>query len=282
MSSENLIEISSVSRTYVRTDEDEVEALKNITLTVRKGEFLSIIGPSGCGKTTLLRLIAGLDQPESGEITLEGKKITEPGPQRGYVFQQGSLFPWLTVEKNIASGLKARGVYQKHKGDVARFIGLIGLKGFEQSYPHQISGGMAQRVAIARALINQPDALLLDEPMGALDAFTRADLQDKLLELWEKNGTTMILVTHDVDEAVYLSDRIVIMTPRPGQISEILNVDLPRPRNRGSEGFMTLRGKILQKLHLASSVPHPEYDTEASPGTDTLPRKVASGGPVLI
>lgn len=259
MSSENLIEISSVSRTYVRTDENEVEALKNISLSVRKGEFLSIIGPSGCGKTTLLRLIAGLDRPEAGKITLEGREITAPGPQRGYVFQQGSLFPWLTVEKNIASGLKARGVYQEHKGDVAHFIDLIGLNGFEKSYPHQISGGMAQRVAIARALINRPAALLLDEPMGALDAFTRADLQDKLLELWEKNGTTMILVTHDVDEAVYLSDRIVIMTPRPGQISEILDVGLSRPRNRGTEEFMALRGKILQKLHLASSVPQPEY-----------------------
>lgn len=259
MSLENLIEIASVDRTYVDTNENDVEALKNISLSVRKGEFLSIIGPSGCGKTTLLRLIAGLDKPEAGKITLEGEEITAPGPQRGYVFQQGSLFPWLTVEKNIASGLKARGTFQEKKADVAQFIELIGLHGFEKSYPHQISGGMAQRVAIARALINQPAALLLDEPMGALDAFTRADLQDKLLELWQKNGTTMILVTHDVDEAIYLSDRIVVMTPRPGQISEIIDVDLFRPRNRGTDEFMALRGKILEKLHLASAVPQPEY-----------------------
>ncbi len=256
---ENLIEIVSVDRTYVDTSDNSVEALKDINLTVRKGEFISIIGPSGCGKTTLLRLIAGLDTPESGVIMLEGEEITAPSPQRGYVFQQGSLFPWLTVEKNIAAGLKARGVYKENKADVARFIELIGLQGFEKSYPHQISGGMAQRVAVARALINRPVALLLDEPMGALDAFTRADFQDKLLELWKKDGTTMILVTHDVDEAIYLSDRIVIMTPRPGQISEILDVHLQRPRQRGDAEFMALRKDILEKLHLASVIPQPEY-----------------------
>ena len=259
MSSDNFIEISSVNRTYFDTSENDVEALKDVSLSVRKGEFLSVIGPSGCGKTTLLRLLAGLDKPESGTITLEGKEIAAPGPQLGYVFQQGSLFPWLTVENNIASGLKARRVYRENKAEVARFVELVGLQGFEKSYPHQISGGMAQRVAIARARINRPDALLLDEPMGALDAFTRADLQDKLLELWKQNGTTMILVTHDVDEAVYLSDRIVIMTPRPGQISEIKDVRLSRPRDRGSVEFMALRGTILEKLHLASAQPQPEY-----------------------
>ena len=259
MSTENLIEIVAVGRTYVDTSDNSVEALKDINLMVNKGEFISIIGPSGCGKTTLLRLIAGLDTPESGKIMLEGEEITAPDPQRGYVFQQGSLFPWLTVEKNIAAGLKARGVYKENKADVAQFIELIGLQGFEQSYPHQISGGMAQRVAIARALINRPVALLLDEPMGALDTFSRADLQDKLLELWKRDGTTMILVTHDVDEAIYLSDRMVIMTPRPGKISEILDVHLPRPRQRGDAEFMAIRKNILEKFHLASAVPQPEY-----------------------
>lgn len=259
MSGENLIEIESVGRTYVDTSSNAVEALQDVSLSVRKGEFLSIIGPSGCGKTTLLRLLAGLDAPQAGRITLEGEKITAPDPRRGYVFQQGSLFPWLTVEKNIAAGLKARGVYKENKQDVGRFVELIGLQGFEKTYPHQISGGMAQRVAIARALINQPVALLLDEPMGALDAFTRADLQDKLLEIWEKNGTTMILVTHDVDEAVYLSDRIVVMTPRPGKISEMIDVDLPRPRDRAAGDFTALRSAILEKLHLASTRPQPEY-----------------------
>lgn len=259
MSFETLLEIVSVDRTYVDSGANTVEALKNINLTIRKGEFISIIGPSGCGKTTLLRLLAGLDAPEAGKISLEGEEITAPDPQRGYVFQQSSLFPWLTVEKNIAAGLKARGVYQENKAEVARFIELIGLQGFEKSYPHQISGGMAQRVAIARALINRPVALLLDEPMGALDTFSRADLQDKLLELWERDGTTTILVTHDVDEAIYVSDRMVIMTPRPGKISEILDVRLPRPRQRGAAEFLALRKNILEKFHLASAIPQPEY-----------------------
>lgn len=259
MSSEILMEIKAVDRTYVDTNDHTVEALKNINLTIRRGEFLSIIGPSGCGKTTLLRLLAGLDVPEAGLITLEGEEIKGPDPDRGYVFQQSSLFPWLTVEKNIASGLKARGVYKEYKNEIAQYIRMIGLDGFEKVYPHQISGGMAQRVAIARALINHPVALLLDEPMGALDAFTRADLQDKILELWEKNATTMVLVTHDVDEALYLSDRIVIMSPRPGKISEILSVPLPRPRQKNSQDFMAIRGSILEKLNLASAVPQPEY-----------------------
>lgn len=256
---DTLIAVESVSRTYVDAENNSVEALKKIDLSIRRGEFLSIIGPSGCGKTTLLRLIAGLDLPESGKITLEGKEIKNTDPDRGYVFQQGSLFPWLTVEQNIAVGLKARKAYSGHEQEVSQFIDLIGLTGFEKAFPHQISGGMAQRVAIARALINHPVALLLDEPMGALDAFTRADLQDKLLELWKENATTMILVTHDVDEALYLSDRIVIMTPRPGKISEILDVPLSRPRQRSGSDFAALRGSILEKLHLASAVPQPEY-----------------------
>jgi NitT/TauT family transport system ATP-binding protein/sulfonate transport system ATP-binding protein len=254
-----ILHIESVNRTYTGDDGNTVKVLRDFTLTVQRGEFLSIIGSSGCGKTTLLRLIAGLDAPESGELILNGEKITEPAPQRGYVFQQGSLFPWLTVEKNIASGLKARGIYKENKADVARYIELIGLQGFEKSYPHQISGGMAQRVAIARALINNPDALLLDEPKGALDSFTRADIQDKLLELWKKNKTTMILVTHDIDEAIYLSDRIVIMTPRPGRIKEIVEVKLPHPRHRGGAEFLSIRRDILEQLHLASANPPPEY-----------------------
>jgi NitT/TauT family transport system ATP-binding protein/sulfonate transport system ATP-binding protein len=254
-----ILKIDAVNRIYIDDKDHTVEALRDIHLAVRRGEFLSIIGSSGCGKTTLLRLIAGLDTPESGELVLDGEKITEPGPQRGYVFQQGSLFPWLTVEKNIASGLKARGIYKENKAEVARYIELIGLKGFAQAFPHQISGGMAQRVAIARALINNPAVLLLDEPMGALDSFTRADIQDKLLELWKKNRTTMILVTHDVDEAIYLSDRIVIMTPRPGEIKEIMAVNIPHPRHRGGVEFLSLRRDILEKLHLASAQPEPEY-----------------------
>ncbi|AGC68960.1 putative nitrate/sulfonate/bicarbonate ABC transporter ATP-binding protein [Thermoclostridium stercorarium subsp. stercorarium DSM 8532] len=254
-----ILEIKNVSHTYYDDYDNHVEALQDINLSVRRGEFLSIIGSSGCGKTTLLRLIAGLEKPETGQLTLNGQPITGPDPQRGYVFQQGGLFQWLTVEKNIAAGLKARGIYRQNRDLVAKFIELIGLKGFEKAYPHQLSGGMAQRVAIARALINNPEVLLLDEPMGALDTFTRADIQDKLLELHRQNKTTMILVTHDVDEAVYLSDRIVIMTPRPGRISEIMEVKLTHPRHRGSTEFLHIRRDIMEKLHLASALPQPEY-----------------------
>jgi NitT/TauT family transport system ATP-binding protein/sulfonate transport system ATP-binding protein len=253
-----ILEIKNVNRTY-KDEDSTVEALTNVNLTINKGEFVSIIGSSGCGKTTLLRLIAGFDKPQTGELLLNGKKITEPSPERGYVLQQGSLFPWLTVEQNIGVGLKARHVFKDKKDKVPEFVSLIGLKGFEKSFPHQISGGMAQRVAIARALINDPELLLLDEPMGALDSFTRADIQDKLLELRKKKNTTMILVTHDVDEAIYLSDRIIIMTPRPGKVSEILDINLPQPRHRGGTEFLSIRKNILEKFHLASASPDPEY-----------------------
>lgn len=254
------IGITNVQRIYRDTDGNKVEALRDVSLNIRKGEFISIIGPSGCGKTTLLRLIAGLDKPQAGGLTIDGDPIKDVSPERGYVFQQGSLFPWLTVENNISYGLKARKVFKSNKDKISKYISMVGLDGFEKSYPHQISGGMAQRVAIARALINEPKALLLDEPMGALDSFTRSDLQDKLLELWKENGTTMILVTHDIDEAIYLSDRIVIMTPRPGKISKIIDVDLPRPRHRGGTEFLALRKSILEFFELAQAFPQPEYN----------------------
>lgn len=253
------INISNVDRTYKDTDGNSVEALKGIDLDIRPGEFISLIGPSGCGKTTLLRLIAGLDKPQTGTLSIDGKKITGVDPERGYVFQQGSLFPWLNIEGNIGYGLRARRQLKEKREKIGQYISMVGLEGFEKSYPHQISGGMAQRVAIARALINEPKALLLDEPMGALDSFTRSDLQDKLLELWKDNGITMILVTHDIDEAIYLSDRIVIMTPRPGKISKIIDVDLPRPRQRGSGDFLSMRREILELFELAQAIPQPEY-----------------------
>ncbi|MBR1739781.1 MAG: ABC transporter ATP-binding protein [Ruminococcus sp.] len=254
------VEIRNAGRIYTDSDGSQVEALADVDLDIRAGEFITLIGPSGCGKTTLLRLIAGLDKPQSGSLSIDGTPITGVSPERGYVFQQGGLFPWLNVEKNISYGLRARRVYRKEKQKVGEYIDLVGLKGFERSYPHQISGGMAQRVAIARALINEPKALLLDEPMGALDSFTRADLQDKLLELWSQKGTTMILVTHDIDEAIYLSDRIVIMTPRPGRVSKVIDVDLPRPRHRGGAGFLAMRRSILELFELAQAAPQPEYN----------------------
>ena len=258
---EPVLKIRNVFREYrdEYNRENSVQALQDINLDVYAGEFLSIIGSSGCGKTTLLRLIGGLDVPQSGEILMNGVKITAPDFKRGYIFQQGSLFAWLTVEQNIASGLKARGVYKNEKHRIPEFIKMTGLSGFEKAYPHQLSGGMAQRVAIARALINDPEVLLLDEPMGALDSFTRADMQEKLLEIKNHKHATMILITHDVDEAIYLSDRIVIMTPRPGRIKEIMDVKLPHPRHRGGESFMNIRREILDRFQLATAHPQPEY-----------------------
>jgi ABC-type nitrate/sulfonate/bicarbonate transport system ATPase subunit len=245
--SEKWIEVKHVSRTYSDTSGSQTDALLDISLKIRRGEFLSLIGASGCGKTTLLRLIAGLDSPQSGELLIEGRKIEKPCHERGYVFQQAALFPWKTTEENIAVGLKARHVYREKKSLVADYIRLVGLDGFAKSYPHELSGGMIQRVAIARALINEPKVLLLDEPLGALDAFTRMELQDIIRKIWKTTGTTIVLVTHDVDEAIYLSDRIAIMTARPGTISEIISVDLV-DRDRNHDDFVNLRRQTLGKL----------------------------------
>ena len=257
---EEILKIHNVNRSFIdeRTGEPR-QILKDVNLSVFRGEFVSILGASGCGKTTLLRLIAGLDPVQGGKIVLDGEPVQGPDSKRGYVFQQGCLFPWLTVEDNIAMGLKIRRVYKQNKDKVHEFIEKIGLAGFEKNFPHQISGGMAQRVAIARALINDPEILLLDEPMGALDSFTRADIQNLLLELRKERNTTMILVTHDIDEALYLSDRIVIMTPRPGRISEVLEIHDSFPRERGSALFLEKRRKILERFDLARINPAPEY-----------------------
>ncbi|SDB26931.1 ABC transporter ATP-binding protein [Eubacterium oxidoreducens] len=253
-----ILEVENVERIY-KDEDKETLALKNVNFKIEEGEFVSIIGASGCGKTTLLRMIAGLDQIEKGNIRLRGEAVGKNNQQIGYVFQQGSLFEWLTVEQNIAYGLKASGQYKQKNQLVKEYITLTGLTGFEDVYPHQISGGMAQRVAIARALVNSPDILLLDEPMGALDSFTRANLQDKLLEIKHKNKITMLLVTHDIDEAIYLSDKIIIMTPRPGKISEIMNIKIAHPRNRSGSEFVTIRNKLMEKFALASEDALPEY-----------------------
>jgi ABC-type nitrate/sulfonate/bicarbonate transport system ATPase subunit len=246
-----MINIRHVNRIYYDTSGLPVEALRDASLDIRQGEFFSLTGPSGCGKTTLLRLIAGLDSPQSGELLIDGQRIEAPSHERGYVFQQAALFPWKTVEENIATGLKARNVYKEKKGLVPEYIRLVGLNGFAKSYPHELSGGMVQRVAIARALINEPKVLLLDEPMGALDAFTRIELQDTVRKIRQETGTTIVLVTHDVDEAIYLSDRIAIMSTRPGKINEIVDVDISSDRDRNRDDFIGLRRRVLEKLHLA-------------------------------
>lgn len=227
--------------------------LDRISISVDAGELVSVVGPSGCGKSTLLRLIAGLDFPDSGEVLIGEEPITGPSAERGLVFQDPSLFPWLTVRRNIEAGLVARGVLQEKRSEVKEFMRLVGLEAFADAYPHHLSGGMAQRVALARALINHPKVLLLDEPLGALDAFTRMRLQDEVLRLWQARRTTMLLVTHDIDEAIYMSDRIIILTQRPGTIDQIFPIVLNRPRDRSSSDFLRLRSEILELLHFAGN-----------------------------
>jgi len=223
-----------------------LHVLDNIQLNIAPGEFISIVGASGCGKSTLLRLILGLDEEYDGRILLDGKPIEGTGLERGIVFQDHRLFPWLNVEQNVAVALKNAPLSPKAKRDTVReHIELVGLQDFIDAYPHQISGGMAQRVAIARGLVNRPRVLLLDEPLGALDALTRVRLQGELQNIWAKEKITMILVTHDVDEAVFLGDRVVVMQPSPGRIRRILDIDLPRPRNRSDSRFIALRDDVL-------------------------------------
>ncbi|HEV8419643.1 MAG TPA: ABC transporter ATP-binding protein [Candidatus Udaeobacter sp.] len=229
-------------------------ALSGISFSMAASELVSLVGPSGCGKSTLLRLIAGLDVPDSGELLVGNEKILGPSAERGLVFQDPNLFPWLTVRRNIEAGLAARGVLREKRNEVDEFMRLVGLEAFANAYPHHLSGGMAQRVALARALINHPKVLLLDEPLGALDAFTRMRMQDEVLRLWENRRTTMLLVTHDIDEAIYMSDRILIMTQAPGRIDREIDIDLTRPRDRTSDSFLRFRSEILEHLHFAGNV----------------------------
>jgi ABC-type nitrate/sulfonate/bicarbonate transport system ATPase subunit len=247
------LRVREVSKSFQAPDDPltQRQALRNISLSIAPGELVSLVGPSGCGKSTLLRLIAGLDTPDFGELLVGSQAICEPSAERGLVFQDPNLFPWLTVRRNIEAGLVARRVLREKRNEVGEFMRLVGLEAFADAYPHHLSGGMAQRVALARALINHPKVLLLDEPLGALDAFTRMRMQDEVLRLWENRRTTMLLVTHDIDEAIYMSDRIMIMTQRPGRIDREIDIDLVRPRDRTSESFLRLRSEILAHLHLA-------------------------------
>lgn len=241
-------------------DGETVQALNGVNLTINQGDFICLIGPSGCGKSTMLRILAGLDHPTEGAVYLDDVKITKPGCDRGLVFQEHNLFPWLTIYENVAYGLKARHIYKEKKDSVNEFIKLVGLEGFEKSYPHQLSGGMCQRASLARALIGHPKALLLDEPLGALDAFTRMNMQDELLRIKKEQNMTMIMVTHDVDEAVYLSSKIVVMSPRPAKIEEILEVPLSQPRDRNNPEFIRLRSEILKVLDFAGKEHEIEYE----------------------
>ncbi|HFL2187981.1 TPA: ABC transporter ATP-binding protein [Pseudomonas putida] len=226
-----------------------VPVLEGINLDIRPGEFVSILGASGCGKSTLLRLIVGLDQDYQGQILLDRQPVRGPGLERGIVFQDHRLFPWMTLQQNIALALKNHALPAAEKNRlVAEHIELVGLSGYEQAYPHQLSGGMAQRAAIARALVNKPKVLLLDEPLGALDALTRVRLQQELQRIWVQERCTVIMVTHDIEEALYLGDRVIVMDAHPGRIREDLRIDLPHPRQRDSQVLQGYKQRLLGEL----------------------------------
>lgn len=267
--------LRDVSKRFESADGGSVLALDRVSLSVAAGEMVGLIGQSGCGKSTILRLIAGLERPTSGEVRVGSELITHPSAERGLMFQNHNLFPWLTVRRNIQVGLVARGLLRTRRHEVDEMMRLVGLAGFADVYPHQLSGGMAQRAALARALVNHPKVLLLDEPLGALDQITRMQMQDEILALWQSRGTTMVLVTHYIDEAIYMSDRVLVMTPRPGRIERIIEVPLPRPRHRNSREFQELREEILQALHLAEG-----GENQGSSTRGTLaPQRAANPGP---
>ncbi|MBQ8177529.1 MAG: ABC transporter ATP-binding protein [Oscillospiraceae bacterium] len=251
--------INNAVKKFTSADGDEVVALNGINLDIKPGEFVSLIGPSGCGKSTLLRLIADLIFPDGGRLTLDGKEIKKPDCERGFMFQNHTLFPWLNIYDNVAFGLRARKIYKEKKHDVDEYIELVGLKGFERSYPHQLSGGMCQRASLARALVGHPKVLLLDEPLGALDAFTRMNIQDEILRIRKEHNMTMIMVTHDVDEAVYLSDRVVVMSARPAKIEKVVSIELAHPRARSNPEFLKYRAEILKLLNYGGKITELEY-----------------------
>ncbi|MCL2459942.1 MAG: ABC transporter ATP-binding protein [Euryarchaeota archaeon] len=243
------VSIHHVSKRFKMDDGSEFTALSDISFEIAEDEFVSFVGPSGCGKTTLLRIIAGLDCATEGKVFVDNTEIVKPGPLVGMVFQEYSLFPWLNALDNIAFGQKMKGISkEKRHSDAMKYVELVGLAGFERSYPYELSGGMRQRVAIARALANNPDLLIMDEPFGALDAQTRNMMQRELLDIWEKQKKTILFVTHSVDEAVYLSDRIVVLAHAPGRISDIVQVTVPRPRDRTDPEFASFRKHVLTMI----------------------------------
>lgn len=225
-----------------------LRVLTDVSLRIEPGQFVALLGPSGCGKSTLLRLLAGLDRPSRGTVSADGVRIEGPDPHRALMFQDPTLFPWRTVEQNVALGPQARGTLAADRERVAEALELVGLQGFRDSYPAQLSGGMAQRAALARALVNRPRLFLLDEPLGKLDALTRATLQGEIARLWERDRFTAVLVTHDVDEALRLADRVVVFTPRPGKVVRDLAIDLPRPRDHDHPDYLRLRRELFAAL----------------------------------
>ena len=243
------LDIDGVSHAF-DIDGRPLPVLDNVSFTVRPGEFVALLGPSGCGKSTLLRLVAGLEPPRAGHLREDGVPITEPFPSRVVVFQDPTLFPWRTVRANVGLGLEAQGILKRERHRVDAAIDLVGLSAFSDAYPHQLSGGMAQRVALARALINDPKILILDEPLGKLDSLTRISMQTEILSLWQRRGFTALLVTHDVEEAVYLANRVIVFSDRPAQIKADIAVDRPYPRHRGDPYLADLRRQLLGLLGL--------------------------------
>jgi NitT/TauT family transport system ATP-binding protein len=247
------LKIEKVSRTFpARHGHAPTKALEPTDLTIGNNDFVTILGPSGCGKSTLLRIVAGLDRPTGGRVTLDGREVTGPGADRGMVFQSYTLFPWLTVRENIAFGLRERGVPEVERNKVAEaLIRQVGLSGFENHWPKQLSGGMQQRTAIARALANDPKILLLDEPFGALDNQTRALMQEMLLGIWERDQKTVLFVTHDIEEAIFLGSRVVVMSARPGRIKADIAIDLPHPRSykiKTTPEFVQLKERLVEEI----------------------------------
>ncbi len=243
-----IVDICGVSKTF-RVGGSELQALRDTSLRVRPGEFICLIGASGCGKSTLLRLVGGFDAPSAGSVTMWGTPVTGPGPERGMVFQDYALFPWLTVRGNVAFGPRARGLSRKHVEEATEhFLEMVGLAKFADAYPHQLSGGMKQRVAIARVLANDAEVILMDEPFGALDAMTRERLQEELLQLWQRTKRTVIFVTHAIEEAILLADRVVVMATGPGRIQSENRIALARPRDVASPEFNAIRRELSQHL----------------------------------
>ncbi len=264
---ETILEVRNLGKRY-RSAQGEVEALRDINFSVRRREFVCVIGPSGCGKSTLARIIAGLDDHTSGDALLDGKPIKGPGQDRGMVFQGYSLFPWLTVKKNVMFGpeMNGRGKLDAER-DALLWLDLVGLEKFADAYPHQLSGGMRQRVAIARALVNQPRILLMDEPFGALDAQTRAKMQSHLIDIWKNIDVTVLFITHDLDEAIYLADRILVLKAHPGEVQELIEVPVPRPRTPAqfnSPEFRATKARLEELIHPAPE-PEPEDEQAVKP-----------------
>lgn len=247
---------------YFHLKDREVQALQNISLTVEEGEFISIVGASGCGKSTLLRIISGLETCDDGTIEIDGEQINGPGSDRGLIFQESRLFPWLNVGENIEFGISEDTKKKKGKKEVDRMVDqildLVDLKNFKKAYPYQLSGGMQQRISIGRSLIGNPKVLLLDEPLGALDALTRIQMQNEILRIWKEEKKTMILVTHDIDEAIYLGDKIVVLSSSPGTVRKVIKVEQARPRERTSYEFIRLRQEIYQEFFTEQNA-KPEY-----------------------